>query len=268
MRVTNGATRIDHVASVVHQDSVWLRDLYASEARIESVTDNQAIVAAMAEACGSDLNTVFSEREIAVIVWRRFPERFGIPGYKQYPCTKKVSCLLFRRIGPRSLGWLVRVGAGKWQLTQAGLDMVVARGHIDMELHGPTRGTVLELRNTKITALVNAVNDQGDWFTVFVADDTGLAYAVPAQHWRSVTDLPPIVGRGVKLEVGSRWRSHTGQFCRVLVVAFCYSSAEHVVVYRREASNEVCLCSVVQWQGYAKHKGKTVLRFVADKKRE
>lgn len=69
------------------------------------------------------LGQTFSTAELAVAVWRRNPQRFGLVGFKdQHPDVKVVSIELVKS-RPRSFhgrGLVERVGPNRYRLTEAG----------------------------------------------------------------------------------------------------------------------------------------------------
>jgi len=67
---------------------------------------------------------VFTEADITVVVWRKFPETFGLKGYAdQYPDSKHVlSNIMGQTKGLRGKRWISQLGATRYTLTQSGLD--------------------------------------------------------------------------------------------------------------------------------------------------
>lgn len=91
------------------------------------MTANEAITVALAERCGFDTDSTFSEREILYIAWERFPRKFCIGSNPEHPDLKKVSVLLASKFWTsiRGRGWLERASRGRYRLTQAGVDVAM-----------------------------------------------------------------------------------------------------------------------------------------------
>jgi hypothetical protein len=67
-------------------------------------------------------HVTFGLPDLAVAVWKRCPERFGIPGYRQYPDKHRVASDLarFRPDSPLGSGAFEKAGRGRYRLTEAG----------------------------------------------------------------------------------------------------------------------------------------------------
>ena len=67
---------------------------------------------------------VFTEADITVVAWRKFPETFGLKGYAdQYPDSKHVlSNIMGQTKGLRGKRWISQLGATRYTLTQSGID--------------------------------------------------------------------------------------------------------------------------------------------------
>ena len=66
---------------------------------------------------------VFTEADITVLAWKRFPETFGLRGYAdQYPDSKHILSNIMGQKGLRGKRWISPLGATRYALTQSGLD--------------------------------------------------------------------------------------------------------------------------------------------------
>jgi hypothetical protein len=58
----------------------------------------------------------FTKEDLVVAAWKLFPNRFGLRGFEQYPCSNSVTCYLYGSKGLASKGWLRSIGAGVFEV--------------------------------------------------------------------------------------------------------------------------------------------------------
>ena len=61
---------------------------------------------------------VFTEADITVVAWKRFPETFGLRGYaNEYPDSKHILANIMGQKGLRAKRWISPLGATRYTLT-------------------------------------------------------------------------------------------------------------------------------------------------------
>ena len=70
-----------------------------------------------------DKGEIFSEADITLVAWKKFPETFGLRGHAdQYPDSKHVLSNIMGQKGLRGKRWISQLGDTRYTLTQSGLD--------------------------------------------------------------------------------------------------------------------------------------------------
>ena len=70
-----------------------------------------------------DKGHIFTEADITVAAWKRFPETFGLRGYaNEYPDSKHILSNIMGQKGLRGKRWISQLGDTRYTLTQSGLD--------------------------------------------------------------------------------------------------------------------------------------------------
>ena len=70
-----------------------------------------------------DSGTVFSEADLAVVAWKKFPETFGLRGYADcYPDSKHILSNIMGQKGLRGKRWISQLGDTRYTLTPGGRD--------------------------------------------------------------------------------------------------------------------------------------------------
>ena len=70
-----------------------------------------------------DKGQIFTEADITVVAWKKFPETFGLRGYaNEYPDSKHILSNIMGQKGLRGKRWISQLGDTRYTLTQSGLD--------------------------------------------------------------------------------------------------------------------------------------------------
>jgi len=81
-------------------------------------TTNKILMAAVSIA---DVRGTFTAEDLIVQVWQKFPESFGLAGYRtRFPDSNRILCKLMGGTGIRSRGWVERVTPETYRVTPAG----------------------------------------------------------------------------------------------------------------------------------------------------
>ena len=70
-----------------------------------------------------DKDHIFTEAEITIAAWEKYPETFGLRGYaKLHPDSRRVLSNIMGEKGLRGKRWITPLGDTRYSLTQSGLD--------------------------------------------------------------------------------------------------------------------------------------------------
>ena len=70
-----------------------------------------------------DKDHIFTEAEITIAAWEKYPETFGLRGYaKLHPDSRRVLSNIMGEKGLRGKRWITSLGDTRYSLTQSGLD--------------------------------------------------------------------------------------------------------------------------------------------------
>jgi len=71
----------------------------------------------------SEKGHIFTEAEITIAAWEKYPETFGLRGYaKLHPDSRRVLSNIMGEKGLRGKRWITPLGDTRYSLTQSGLD--------------------------------------------------------------------------------------------------------------------------------------------------
>jgi hypothetical protein len=62
----------------------------------------------------------FTDAELTIACWMKNPQRFGLAGYSEHPCSNTVRSLVCGARGVVARGWVERTAPNRYRLTDAG----------------------------------------------------------------------------------------------------------------------------------------------------